>query len=241
MAGLGAKLFTDGSVLNAEQVNGYLMDQSIMRFASAAARDLAFGGIGEPTLAEGMMCYLNDTNVLQSYNGSTWVTLLDSDSPPAMQLIKTQTFASQSTINVVGCFSSEFDNYRIIINLTGGSAAGGNALFLRPNNISTAIYGGSIMRSYGATINALANVGDAYLIGYTTSVSTQYHLVGDIAYPNQPLPTTFTFQAFGYNSIDNVNYAGGCNMYSFAQYTDITLSVQAGTITGTVSVYGYRK
>jgi len=73
MAGLGAKLFTDGSVLNAAQVNGYLMDQSIMRFASAAARDAAFGGVGEPTLAEGMFCYLDDINVVRFYNGSNWV------------------------------------------------------------------------------------------------------------------------------------------------------------------------
>jgi hypothetical protein len=72
MAGLGAKLFTAFSKLTAAQVNGYLMDQSIMRFASTAARDAAFGGAGEPTLAEGMTCYLDDTNQLLSYTGSAW-------------------------------------------------------------------------------------------------------------------------------------------------------------------------
>jgi hypothetical protein len=79
MAGLGAKLFSSFSKLTAAQVNGYLMDQSIMRFANAAARDAAFGGAGEPTLAEGMFCYLDDTNVLQSYNGSAWVEIASSD------------------------------------------------------------------------------------------------------------------------------------------------------------------
>ena len=68
MAGLGAKLFPAFSKLTAAQVQGYLADQAIMRFASASARDAAFGGVGEPTLAEGMTCYLDDTNVLQSYN-----------------------------------------------------------------------------------------------------------------------------------------------------------------------------
>jgi hypothetical protein len=77
MAGLGAKLFTDGSVLNAAQVNGYLMDQSIMRFATTAARDAAFGGVGEPTLAEGMCAYIDDLNVLQIYSGSNWVLITD--------------------------------------------------------------------------------------------------------------------------------------------------------------------
>lgn len=79
MAGAGAKLFTSGSVLTADQVNTFLMDQSIMRFASTTARDDAFGGAGEPTLAEGMFAYTTDTNTLWLYNGSSWVNLLGSD------------------------------------------------------------------------------------------------------------------------------------------------------------------
>lgn len=73
MAGAGAKLFTSGSVLTAAQVNTYLMDQAVMRFASAAARTAAFGGAGEPTLAEGMMSYLIDTKSVEVYNGTAWV------------------------------------------------------------------------------------------------------------------------------------------------------------------------
>lgn len=73
MAGAGAKLFTDGSVLNAAQVNTYLMDQSIMRFATTTARDAAFGGAGEPVLAEGMTCYIDDDNSIYIYDGSNWV------------------------------------------------------------------------------------------------------------------------------------------------------------------------
>ena len=79
MAGAGAKLFTSGSVLTADQVNTFLMDQSIMRFASTTARDAAFGGAGEPTLAEGMFAYTTDTNTLWLYNGSSWVNVLGSD------------------------------------------------------------------------------------------------------------------------------------------------------------------
>ena len=79
MAGAGAKLFTSGSVLTADQVNTFLMDQSIMRFSSTTARDDAFGGAGEATLAEGMFAYTTDTNTLWLYNGSSWVNLLGSD------------------------------------------------------------------------------------------------------------------------------------------------------------------
>jgi hypothetical protein len=79
MAGAGNKLFTSGSVLTASDVNTYLMDQTIMRFTSTTTRDAAFGGAGEPTLAEGMFAYTSDTNTLWSYNGSSWVAVLGSD------------------------------------------------------------------------------------------------------------------------------------------------------------------
>ena len=72
MAGAGTKLFVAGDVLTAAQVNTYLQDQVIMRFASSAARDAAFGGAGEPTLAEGMFCYLLDTNEFLYYTGAVW-------------------------------------------------------------------------------------------------------------------------------------------------------------------------
>ena len=79
MAGAGAKLFVSGDVLTAAQVNTYLMDQSVMRFADATARDAAFGGSGEPTLAEGMICYLSDSNTLLYYSGTSWSALGEDD------------------------------------------------------------------------------------------------------------------------------------------------------------------
>jgi hypothetical protein len=75
MAGAGAKLFVSGDVLTAAQVNTYLMDQSIMRFATTTARDNAFGGAGEPTLAEGMFAYVDADNVTYFYTGSAWQAL----------------------------------------------------------------------------------------------------------------------------------------------------------------------
>lgn len=75
MAGLGGKNWTFEQEATSADINGYLADQVVMRFADAAARDLGFGGAGEPTLAEGMICTLDDTNEVQRYNGSAWVTI----------------------------------------------------------------------------------------------------------------------------------------------------------------------
>jgi len=68
MAGLGRKVWVTDDVLSATDLNGYLADQAVMVFASAAART---SGITVPS--EGMVTYLTDSNTLAFYNGSAWV------------------------------------------------------------------------------------------------------------------------------------------------------------------------
>lgn len=72
MAGAGTRVFASGEILTAAQVNQYLMDQVITRFADAATRDASFGGVGQPVLSEGRFCYLDSTNVVQYYDGISW-------------------------------------------------------------------------------------------------------------------------------------------------------------------------
>jgi len=72
MAGQGIKLFVSGDVLSAAEINGYLMDQSVTRFATTAARDAAFGGVNQPTLSEGRICYIDTSNLIQFYDGTQW-------------------------------------------------------------------------------------------------------------------------------------------------------------------------
>ena len=69
MAGAGYKLFATGDVLTAAQVNTYLNEQTVMVFASSAARTSALTAV----LAEGMVSYLQDTNAVEVYNGTAWV------------------------------------------------------------------------------------------------------------------------------------------------------------------------
>ena len=93
MAGAGSKLFVVADVLTAAQVNTYLMDQTVMRFADATARTAAFGGAGEATLAEGMMSYLMDTNSVEVYNGSAWVAIGGSSGDSDQIVLAVQVFS----------------------------------------------------------------------------------------------------------------------------------------------------
>jgi hypothetical protein len=71
MPGLGRKTFSAGEVLTAANVQGYLMDQTVMVFASSAARSSAIG----TAVSEGMVSYLTDTNALTFYDGAAWVAV----------------------------------------------------------------------------------------------------------------------------------------------------------------------
>jgi hypothetical protein len=68
---MSRKVFTAGEVLTAADVNSFLMDQSVMSFATSASRGSA---IASPV--EGMVTYLEDNNSYQSYDGSAWVGLV---------------------------------------------------------------------------------------------------------------------------------------------------------------------
>jgi hypothetical protein len=68
---MSRKVFNAGEILTASDVNNFLMDQSVMSFASAAARTTAI-----PSPVEGMVTWLEDVNRYDSYNGTAWVPLV---------------------------------------------------------------------------------------------------------------------------------------------------------------------
>jgi len=62
--------FTAGEVLTAAQMDTTFR-QTVMRFADAATRDTALTTV----LAEGMICYLDDTDEILKYNGAAWESI----------------------------------------------------------------------------------------------------------------------------------------------------------------------
>lgn len=69
MAYQGRKVFVAGQVLTASDVNS-TVDQTVMVFADAAARDVAI-----PVPVEGMVVYLESDNSLSNYTGAAYVSL----------------------------------------------------------------------------------------------------------------------------------------------------------------------
>jgi len=120
--------FVSGQTLLATQVNQ--INTGVPVFAGTAERDAAFGSTGEKILAQGQLCYLESTNVVQYYNGSAWATLAPTTSA-VLQIVsttKTDTFSMNSTTyaDVTGLSvsitpSSASSRVFIIANLTIGT------------------------------------------------------------------------------------------------------------------------
>jgi len=85
MAITGTRQWVAGETVTAALVNQYLM-RGVKVFADAATRDAAYGGAGEPTLEEGEVCYLVDTNQVLAYTGAAWSPVGD-DAPDSDQIV----------------------------------------------------------------------------------------------------------------------------------------------------------
>jgi hypothetical protein len=92
MAGLGKKTWNALDVLTAADVNGYLMEQTVMRFAGTAARSSALG----TGVASGMVSYRTDGTVWEGYNGTSWGPLVSIDTSSFITASSTATLTNKS-------------------------------------------------------------------------------------------------------------------------------------------------
>jgi len=67
------KDFSAGDILTAQDVDNFLMRQSIMVFDDSSSRDSALAGF----LTEGMHTFVKDTNSFEYYNGSSFEPVVD--------------------------------------------------------------------------------------------------------------------------------------------------------------------
>jgi hypothetical protein len=67
-------LYAASEVLTAANMN-ISAGTGVPVFATTVTRDAAFGGAGEKVLAEGQLCYLSASNIVQYYDGAAWATV----------------------------------------------------------------------------------------------------------------------------------------------------------------------
>jgi len=149
------KVFANGFTLNASELNTYLMNQSVMVFADAAARTAAL------TPTEGMVTYLESTNALEFYNGTAWAAV-GQDTTLTNVLIT----AARETTNIQADATSGTEN----LNVLSGShmyhtsnAAGNFTLNVRGDS--------------STTLNSLLSVGQTSSVVFSVTQGTTAYLL----------------------------------------------------------------
>lgn len=69
----GVKNWASGQVLDAADLNEYVADQTIARFATIGDRTAAYGIAGAPSLQKGLFSWVESTEKLYFYDGSSWI------------------------------------------------------------------------------------------------------------------------------------------------------------------------
>jgi hypothetical protein len=153
-----------------------------------------------------------------------------------MWLVKTQTIGTAvSSVAVTGAFSSDYDNYKIII--SGGASSAQSFLTLQLGASTTGYY----YANSGVTYAGAALVGGASNVGNFQAGST---FIGNGLQANVELQNPFLAKyTFIQSSGTGITFATPSVGYHgvATSYTGFTISVTSGTITGgTIYVYGYR-
>jgi hypothetical protein len=161
----------------------------------------------------------------------------------------TITFSAASSVSVNGCFTSTYESYLILVNLTSNSANDGDML-LRWRNAGT-----DSTASYYSSYTGLNTLASPGTINKTQDPSNNGHAIGK--YDNSTLNsqyitidvtnvflsnfTTSVFKGFGSTDVSNLfSYNGGGNHRVSQSYDGFTLAAENGNFTGTMKIYGYR-
>ena len=203
----GYHLFSTGEVLTAANVNDYVMKQTVMVFASAAARTTALSGV----LREGMVSYRTDSHITEYYNGSAWATL-GSVLTTKGDLATFDTASQRLAVGADGTTLVANSSAATGLSWAGNQAAGKNAII----NGDFSIWQRSNGSTTGTITGATSGATTAYVVTNTFSVGQFVTVLG-------MTPTTL-------NAAGVVTVASGTG-FTIAATTSGTFSA-GGTATG---------
>jgi hypothetical protein len=151
------------------------------------------------------------------------------------------TFTGVTSVSLNSIFTSTYDSYRLLINVTGASTGTSVNGRLRASgtDLSTAYYYSTPAGYIGsATIDNVTAANDSkFEITYASTKST--YGISDIIAPQLAQNTFFFTTGANASTGGNVRIGGGF-VNNTSQYDGFTLVATSGNITGTIRVYGYK-
>ena len=170
------KVFTNGSTLQASELNENLMQQSVAVFSNAAARTAA---ITSPL--EGQVTWLEDQNILSIYDGSSWKTSLAATGS-ILQVVSAQTSTGTTTTSTTGI------NTALSVNITPRSAS--NRILIQCYNENVQHFNAS--GSSRINIRRNSTVLDAQVSVYFASNNSGLAVPASLAILDSPNTTSST-------------------------------------------------
>lgn len=238
-------LFVAAEVLTAADMN-LSAGTGVPVFSNSTTRDAGFGGAGEKVLAEGQLCYLSDSNIVQYYTGAAWATVGPSSS--GLVCVKAETaFSAAATITADSIFTSSYTNY--LLQFTSTCATNQNiTLQLRVGGVTAtaANYNDQLLQASSTTASAARSASATSFDIQTSSASSLYNFAQVTFFQPQLARATGFAALSSYNA--SASYAQPVRQDWFGNHTVATaydgfiISVSgAETLTGSYSVYGYSK
>jgi hypothetical protein len=231
-------LFVANSVLTAAQQN-ISAATGVPVFATTVTRDAAFGGSNK-VLAEGQLCYIEASDIVQYYTGSAWATV--GPSSGGSTLISTTSLASGTT-SVNNCFSATYLSYMVVLSDANASAQAGLTFRFRVGGVDsvTGYYAVALESTYsaGAYSSRTANNGTAVVMPMAQIQNTQKS--GGTIFIQQPFSaSTTSYQFLGADNETTRGVQNGSGFHNVAtSYDGFSLILSTGTFSnGTVRVYG---
>jgi len=235
-------LFVADTILTAAQQN-ISAGTGVPVFATTVTRDAAFGGASEKVLAEGQLCYLSSTNVVQYYDGAAWATVGPA-AAAGLTLISRTTPSAATSFTFDSVFSSTYKTYLIVIEQATTSSDGSNLSFNfrygSTTNTAADFFGGIFGVSYdsGTLQSSLTNAGTSFRIvnGLNTTLKTTVSLtVSGVGVASQ-IPGVICASAEPFQG--KVRNGSASLQNSSQTYTGFIITNSAGNITATVAIYG---
>lgn len=174
--GLGRKVFTRERLTVAD-VNGYLMDQVVPQFASAAARTTAW-----PTPAEGSLSYLQDVKRHDEYRGG-WVPLLGGGRGQLSRIALSGTMGTTAAVNLgqaqaVSLSAGETVQLHAVLGLYAGNTVQQVTVYLLRNSGGSDVTLGSRTMGVGGPLPNDTAEASVFLEDVPGAGTHTYRLVG---------------------------------------------------------------
>jgi hypothetical protein len=171
----------------------------------------------------------------------TWTTAASG----SLTKIHSSTFSAVSSKSVTNCFSSTYENYKVIFIVnTGTSSASMKLRFSSSGTDNTsALYftgsGGSRSDGSFAPI-ASGPTATSADVARIENNSTQFQMLClDVINPQLAKRTSFTMVGAIQDGTSPVGIGGGGGFNDNTQFQGITFFPTAGTMTGSIAIYGY--